>query len=182
MPNWCYNMIEVFDSVEDHPNRDKFFTNADLEIPDNTPLQKFIPMSDYHKTHEGYNDGGYEWCLINWGTKWPENDLFITHESPVSIEMTFDSPWGPPIEGYETISGMFPQLFFLHYWQEDGMAFAGSAVYHNGRTIFQKESDMNDWPEWDEDNPDDYHQKLADLHSSLIGEAERLLQQKMRIE
>ena len=184
MPNWCWNTIEVFDTQEDHPNRDRFYSPEDLDVHVVTPLQKHLPMSEYHKTHEGYNDGGYEWCIITWGTKWPENDLEIIQNDLSCMEISFESAWAPPIEGYQSISKLFPQLYFLHFWQEEGMCFAGSAVYNDGNVRFMKECGEKDWPEWDEndDNNDSYHQKLFELHYSLRSSAKEALDNLMRIE
>jgi hypothetical protein len=182
MPNWCYNHIEVFDVGEDKKERDRFFSEEEFAIT--TPLQKYLPMSEYHQTMEGYNDGGYSWCYDNWGTKWPENDLTLI-DKEYSLDFSFDSPWGPPIIGYQKISAMFPELFFLHYYQEDGMCFSGSIIYHQGSQVFVKEYDHNDWPEWlpeYEDNPDPYYELVTEKRYQTLGEAQKVLEKLLHIE
>jgi len=182
MPNWCYNHIEVFDVGEDKKERDRFFSEE--EFATTTPLQKYLPMSEYHQTMEGYNDGGYSWCYDNWGTKWPENDLTLI-DKEYSLDFSFDSPWGPPIVGYQKISAMFHELFFLHYYQEDGMCFSGSIIYHQGSQVFVKEYNDNDWPEWlpeYEDNPDPYYELVTEMRYQTLGEAQKVLEKLLHIE
>jgi len=185
MPNWCYNHLEVLGGDEEGYSRKDFFSPIDLDKPEPTPLQIYVPMSDYHKTMEGFNDGGYGWCYDNWGTKWPESDFTIESIDDYSSTFTFESPWGPPILGYQKISKIYPTLFFLHYWQEDGMCFAGVAIYHNGHILFQKDSKNEDWPVWSEEyeyDSSEYHEKLYQLHDSLMGEAQVVLKGLMHIE
>lgn len=182
MPNWCYNLIEVYGGDEDGKERERFFSESDFSTT--TPLQKYLPMSEYHKTMEGYNDGGYEWCHETWGTKWPESDLYLI-DNDYSLDFSFDSPWGPPIEGYQKISAMFPELFFLHYYQEDGMCFSGSIIYHNGSQVFVREYDGKDWPEWlpeHDENPDSYYEKVNEMRDITLGEANKFMEYLIRTE
>jgi hypothetical protein len=182
MPNWCYNHIEVHGGDEDGWERERFF--SEREFDDTTPLQKYIPISTYHMTTEGYNDGGYEWCYENWGSKWPEKSICYLGQDP-SLDFSFDSPWGPPIIGYQKISKMFPELFFLHYYQEDGMCFAGAIIYHDGSQVFSTEIGEKDWPQWDESyetDPEPYHDKLGEMADEIMGKANKVLKSLMHIE
>ena len=185
MPNWCYNRLEVFGGDEEGYSRKDFFSAIDLEKPNPTPLEIYLPMSDYHKTMEGYNNGGYSWCLETWGTKWAESDFTIESIDDISSRFTFESPWGPPIEGYQKISKIYPSLYFVHDWQEDGMCFAGVAIYHHGHIVFQKETNHEDWPEWLEEYENDdseYCEKVYQMHYSLTEAAAKALKDLMHIE
>ena len=183
MPNWCYNSFQVFDSSEDNTSIDKFLTHEDIKNGI-TPLTKYLPRSEYHSTQEGYNNGGYEWSIRNWGTKWAEHDLCFI-DNVESFDFSFDSAWAPPIEGYQSISMMFPSLYFLHYWSEEGMQFAGCAIYHDGNIVFMKEIEGDEFPEWQDeyaDNPDEWSEKMVDMTNSLVGDAMVTLHQLMYIE
>ena len=148
MPNWCTNKVEIFG---DEVIIEELFRMAGVktdEIDEEISLLKtFIPASDYHMTQEGYNDGGYEWCISNWGTKWPESSVYIDGN-----EIEFQSPWGPRIEGYARISKKFPQLLFTHFFDEPGMAFMGAVVYQAGEVVFEEEVSGDNYPYYDGDD------------------------------
>ena len=90
--------------------------------------------------------GWWDWRIANWGIKWDignvhnvrfeeieeytNDDLLL-----VSLNFTFTSPWGPPMEGLETLSGYYPTLLFIIQYSEPGCDFAGEAVYNNGKTL-----------------------------------------------
>src|SRR5262245_5495863 len=50
---------------------------------------------------DGYNQGGYEWCVENWGTKWNAHE--VTVEGPscwgesATAELSFSTAWSPPL-------------------------------------------------------------------------------------
>lgn len=161
MPNWCWNAIEVYGEEVS-----QFFTSEEFETT--TPLQKYLPMSEYHKTMEGYNNGGYEWAHKTWGTKWPEHDIALLHEGK-SFDFSFESPWCPPMTGYLAISKMFPNLHFIHSWREDGMNFIGVAIYHNGNILFTQEREGNDLPFTDD--YEEYDTEVNEMLDSLLHEA-----------
>jgi Ferredoxin-like domain in Api92-like protein len=76
-------------------------------------------------------DNWYDWCLVNWGAKWGDHDGCAKRRAK-SVWLEFDTPWGPPEQGIETISGRFPTLTFtLRYW-ERGMGFQGKTVCKAG--------------------------------------------------
>lgn len=182
MPNWCYNHIEVYGWDEDGEDRNRFFSEE--EFSNTTPLQKYLPMSEYHQTQEGYNDGGYDWALNTWGTKWPENDLlYIGNDG--SLDFSFESPWNPPIDGYTSISKMFPSLYFLHYFREDGMQFSGCIIYHNGSQVFSTEVAEEDYPEWKDEyelDSSSYDEQVEEVIHSSVSKAYKVLKELMHIE
>jgi hypothetical protein len=88
---------------------------------------------------DGYNRGGYDWCIKNWGTKWglyaveldeddadPEQERLLYH---------FQSAWSPPIPVIEAMSKRFPSLTFaLDYFEGLG-GFMGSCEYEHGQEV-----------------------------------------------
>jgi hypothetical protein len=167
MPNWCSNVVEVI-------GYDSEIANLMSDTEETTLLQKFIPMSDYHSTPEGYNDGGYEWCIDNWGTKWPEKDW-----EPGEQIVSFTSPWSPPERGYQKISAMFPNLIFIHSFSEVAMMFLGTNVYKAGKIIWEKVLENDSFPQEDEDsNFFDYLVKISDAGISVTDEAHKFLSTK----
>jgi len=73
----------------------------------------------------------YSWACANWGTKWDVSDLDIMHvdtEDPHgyhSVEMRFDTAWGPPEELVDYIRAQYPDLNVNWFFKEPGMQIAG---------------------------------------------------------
>ncbi|BAW19006.1 hypothetical protein [Ralstonia phage RP12] len=88
-------------------------------------------------TSDGYNSGGYEWCVANWGTKWNASSVAWVD---VHDTLYFDTPWGPPWPVLEAMHKRFPTFTFYFEWYERGMAVMGGCVY-------VPEKDATDYPE-----------------------------------
>jgi hypothetical protein len=74
---------------------------------------------------DGFNDGGYEWCSINWGTKWGICHSNLYGETDKNLSYGFDCAWSPCVPVILKMAEMFPDLKFnLKYW-EGGMGFRG---------------------------------------------------------
>jgi hypothetical protein len=86
---------------------------------------------------DGYNDGGYDWCIRNWGTKWGfcHSKLIESNFDTGRLFYSFDTAWSPPTPLIFKMSQMFPHLIFtLKYW-ECGSAYKGTYIVHNGVII-----------------------------------------------
>lgn len=145
MPNWCENELTITGPAQDlQAFRTRISEGEEISL-----LQAFLPMSEYHKTQEGYNDGGYEWCINTWGTKWPESDVsFLSGTDYFSLR--FMTPWSPPLEGLKAIAKMNPSLTFAIHYQEEGCWYVGGAAFHGEQhSIVDKEPDEED--SFDED-------------------------------
>ena len=175
MPNWCYNKITI-DGFTVHLKN--LVDQAAANNPDDEQslLRAFIPMPAEYETFEGYNSGGYEWCINNWGTKWAESSIKMEGNrfgNTGQIVMSFDSPWCPPLIGYQKISEMFPYLTFIHYWDEPGMCFCGISVTIGGEQIMIEEVDQN-YPGYDGDSEtgdEDYWSEVERIRKYLFSEA-----------
>lgn len=173
MPNWCYNQVTIDGSLLDM----ELFTRRAME---NDPekkyslLQAFIPMPKEYESLEGYNSGGYEWCISNWGTKWAESNQegdANNFGDTGQVIYSFDSPWCPPLKGYEKISEMFPELTFIHYWDEPGMAFCGIRVTKAGEEIMMEEIFDSNYPLQsfdDEPGENKYYEEMESIRDRLF--------------
>lgn len=80
---------------------------------------------------DGYNQGGYEWCRDNWGTKW--NAYEQKRLSASSIY--FETAWSAPRPIMDALAEKFPDVFFkLEYCDEDMTGNnAGMLLYKDGK-------------------------------------------------
>ena len=100
-------------------------------------ISKEMPEKD------GFNQGGYEWCITNWGTKWNARHLDDYSPNPEElgdnlILVRFDTAWSPPIPVVGKMSEMFPQLEFTLKYFECGMGFQGIFKASKGEVIADK--------------------------------------------
>lgn len=65
---------------------------------------------------DGYNVGGYNWCIENWGTKWeamqPQGVI-----GKFKLWFTFDTAWSPPIPIVDALKKQYPSLHFTLTYQ-----------------------------------------------------------------
>lgn len=79
---------------------------------------------------DGFNHGGYEWCLKSWGTKW--NAYNQTRLS--DTEVYFDTAWATPEPIFDLLATKYPNItFFVHYADEDIGRNAGILIYRHGK-------------------------------------------------
>ncbi len=90
---------------------------------------------------DGFNNGGYDWCLQNWGTKWGICSPELVEESKKELEYAFESAWSPATPVILKMSEMFPTLRFELRYFEQGMAFNGLYICEKGKVTEDKEGD-----------------------------------------
>lgn len=142
MPNYCEcDLIVTGDSKQF-----KAFARTGDNCLD---TNKFVPYpkkfkdmntkaADYHKKtgkylKDGFNSGGYEWCIKNWGTKWGIFDAVI--DSDDDLRYAFTCAWSPPIPVILAMSKKFPMLEFTLTYFERGAAFNGHYQVKNGMVL-----------------------------------------------
>lgn len=89
------------------------------------------------RPNDGFNSGGYDWRVANWGTKW---GCYQTWECPTPIEKTeggvvlhFSTAWSPfKFDLLEVVSAAFPALRFQYDYYESGMQFQGHVIVSGG--------------------------------------------------
>lgn len=80
---------------------------------------------------DGYNQGGYEWCCNNWGTKWNAYEIGFDYNA-----ICFDTAWSTPTPIFEALSKQFPDVTFLvEYADEDAGYNCGKMKYRAGQMI-----------------------------------------------
>ena len=108
--------------------RDKAFKQLDKKIP-------------YVK--DGFNDGGYEWCVLNWGTKWGICHPTMLEHDTRELKYGFECAWSPSLPIIEKMSELFPNLKFkLKYW-EMGMGYKGIMICNHGKVISHRDSEYH---------------------------------------
>jgi hypothetical protein len=88
---------------------------------------------------DGFNSGGYEWCVSNWGTKWGiyGANLVGTNlkDKKGKLEYACQSAWEPPLPVIIAMSKEFPTLKFSLKYYEHGMGFKGTYVAKAGSIL-----------------------------------------------
>ena len=155
MPNWCNNTIEIIGAKEKinqfvsflEENNGKDWFNHFLPCP-----QELLSVGDVSLTEPGDqilkekygHSDWYSWCIENWGCKWncdAQDWMKVenTNADEASVTFWFDSPWGPPIQLYESIEAN-SELTVIASYHEEGMAFVGK--YSEGFDEIYEYSDL----------------------------------------
>jgi hypothetical protein len=88
---------------------------------------------------DGFNQGGYQWCCDNWGTKWDALDF---REESVCFDewsITFDTAWAPPKPVILALSKKFPEVRIELRYFERGGAFNGLYRCEGGEVTFDEQ-------------------------------------------
>jgi len=198
MPNWCENNLYIQGKPEelrrfhDAVKKDGGYDILRSLVP--TPQELTDTVSGWtnneaeqaerekqyeaNKAKYGYKDW-YDWQYANWGTKWGdgETDLVGDNFAGGDIEFRFETPWGPPIEGFATIAKMFPELNFILTYYEGGMAFYGLTTFIDGDPIdvCEKLEDLDGFIDIDWDS-EDYVDQMEHNQDIILEARDALLQ------
>lgn len=64
---------------------------------------------------DGFNQGGYEWCSKNWGTKWNAYEIGFDYDT-----IAFQTAWATPRPIWKALSAKFPDVtIMIEYADED---------------------------------------------------------------
>lgn len=89
-----------------------------------------------HHMKDGFNSGGCEWCINNWGTKWGFYDVVLLDEGhygdEARVRLGFSTAWSPAEPLFAKMVADFPKLNFVYEYWEGGMGFQGHMVGVNG--------------------------------------------------
>lgn len=100
-------------------------------------------LNEHPRPEDGYNHGGYDWCVANWGTKWNLSEPNIREDDNKGdrriVKFNFGTAWSPPIPVIEQMAEIFPDLKFELRFYEGGMAFQGKFIWKNGQLHSQNE-------------------------------------------
>ena len=126
MPNWCENRVSIYCSDEDILKEfvDTFMPKGYLDF------ERIVPLG-LGTNEDGTPKWDYKTAVSKWGTKWQlcEEDADNTHITDDSIDMSFDTAWGPPEGIYHAIDSWFESkdadFSISWFYDEPGMQFAG---------------------------------------------------------
>ena len=125
MPNWCYNRLEVQGTEKDMSEFYTLFKVNDHKTCEDFKMDWFVPRPEHEE------ENWYDWNIKNWGTKWDVYEPYLDIESSIFIA-TFDTAWSPPMQFFESLTEMFPNLTMEMQYEETGMAFCGIIHYSDG--------------------------------------------------
>lgn len=94
---------------------------------------------------DGYNRGGYEWCITHWGTKWNLSDVEevnrAEYKDELEIQYRFNTAWSPPQPVIHAMGKAFPSLKFELRYFECGAGFNGLLRIEKGAVTYDKSGD-----------------------------------------
>jgi hypothetical protein len=158
MPNWCENDLTVEGSrleidrflVGIRTGMDEFSKTAkngdaldirEFDFNRILPYPKKFQWSN--KQTDGYNSGGYDWCVNNWGTKWNACDVVVVRVDEECVELHFNTAWAPPEPVVRKMISMFPKLEFTLEYYEQGVGYCGVLRGADGKVVEDKTKKYN---------------------------------------
>ena len=106
-----------------------------------TKLGKLKILFNLKGNKDGFNIGGYRWCLDNWGTKWGLCEVELVMEDESELEYTFETAWSPPLPIVKVMGEMFPKLKFELRYFEGGSGFNGLYIMEDGKVETNRQAD-----------------------------------------
>jgi hypothetical protein len=138
MPNWCDNDLTI------HGPEGAVETVMAL-----VGLDQPEPEFDFNKVVEypaglGFNSGGYDWCIQNWGTKWNACNIVTnpvrTLKKSSRLDITFQTAWAPPTPIIMALAKLFPECKFTLKYYEMGAGYQGELQVQGDETLRESES------------------------------------------
>jgi hypothetical protein len=159
-PNDLEEMERFITLISSKP---EFLNDDDWESGKSFSYHSFITLDrehrdEYHETNGSKADGKggftrtgdtefnwYNWNCSNWGVKWDAGsadlDIYRDDQNRASVSVTFDSPWGAPIEVFHAICEQFPTLD-IDFSYEEEQGWGAEAKNNNGVYTPTKEWDI----------------------------------------
>jgi len=134
--------IKMEKKVIEKIKNDKKLTKKEKEIANYLSLCE-LNDSYRKKRTDGYNSGGYEWCINNWGTKWNFCDVEF-NKNKKWLKYVFTTAWSIPMPILYKMSEMFPKLTFEYSGNEESEEFEVEYKFKKGKIIDIKEKDWKD--------------------------------------
>jgi hypothetical protein len=125
--------------------------NKFIPYPDEYLIQDKIAaekrLKGDYMARDGFNSGGYQWCLQNWGTKWGIYHARIEAQKLIGkkgrVKFTCQSAWSPPLPVIKAMSDKFPSLKFKLKYYEGGMGFKGIYIVEGGTVLEDSDAKYN---------------------------------------
>jgi hypothetical protein len=108
-----------------------------------------------------FNNGGYAWCVKNWGTKWNSCHGDVSQPKPTELIYGFSTAWSPCNPVIEKLIFKFRNLKFKYEFEEWGDAIAGVLEGNKGHITRDDsyEIDIGECPECEYTNTKPREQK-----------------------
>ena len=108
MPNWCMNSVKISGEKE---------TLEKIKIASDTgALLNFLaPLGQ---------PWDYDVAVDTWGTKWDINEGGCDWDGDDTLQLSFDTAWGPPLKAYDIAESTL-NLDITASFYEPGMCFVG---------------------------------------------------------
>jgi hypothetical protein len=144
MPNYCDCDLWVDGSDEDidrlvavvGSETDAFNFSKIIPYPqafadrdaDRTKLNESEFLAKYGSRSDGFNSGGYDWCVQNWGTKWDACRSVMRKATDCPL-FRFSTAWAPPLPVIKRLAELFPELMISLEYFEQGCEYCGGVTY-----------------------------------------------------
>ena len=100
------------------------------------------PNRDWrNRPKDGFNSGGYDWCVACWGTKWGTYDGTGINKTARGFGAGFQSAWSPPTPVVSALAAMYPKIKIQMNSFENGMGYQVKANWENGKLICENQND-----------------------------------------
>ena len=145
MPNWCWNKVRIVGS------KSRIDELVSLMNGENCfDFNKVAPYPEHFKArdeasgdaHEGFNNGGFNWCNWNWGTMWNSwEPSMVRRKDGRVVTYSYDTAWSASLPLTSALSTLFPELKFTHSWREDDNDDKGKQKFWNGGEDWEGDED-----------------------------------------
>jgi hypothetical protein len=160
MPNHCDNTIYVHGpkAIVDEVIAKHFADTGELNCESVIPYPKEYKLADEvsrnwneraktdktlnwkDRPTDGFNSGGYEWCVANWGTKWGTYDGNGLNRTTRGFNAGFMSAWSPPTPAVTALAAKYPTIKIQMKSYEAGMGYKVNATWENGELCGEDET------------------------------------------
>ena len=140
----CYDGYQCYNGYQSNKSGvDKsFFRDKPKKLTKKEEKELLVLSLADDPEKDGYNQGGYDWCIANWSTKWnscedgstPKVIRVPEDKKATGFEMNyyFDTAWSPPTRVILKLSENYPKLVIITKWREEGGQ-AGEFICINGK-------------------------------------------------
>ena len=158
MPNWCENRIDVKGNPADILKMAEVIKGEKTEFD----FDKVIPYPEMYAKldaddvewhSKGFQAGGYDWCIDNWDTKWNTDGAQIDVYGD-GATISFLTANSPSLKVTGALSKMFPDLLFVHNYEEGGMDYSGFVEFKGGKSKTEAQGGYNRFPITEHDEED----------------------------
>jgi len=140
MPNWTTNYTSIKGEEKVINEIAEKFVESGFEGWFPTPEELLDRNSPNDKDPEemrkkyGAPDW-YDWNIQNWGTKWNAVDRCIISQYDNEIALSYLTAWSPPIEFWEKLTELYPDIEVYMEFIDEGYCFVGDATIRDGVVI-----------------------------------------------